>query len=86
MHELSVALEICRLASERLQPAELPLLVTVGVEVGTDAGLEPANLAFCLDAVLAQPPFAGARAVIATPPGDALRLTYLEIDDGRSDD
>ena len=34
MHEMSVALEICRLAEERLSPAELPQLVTVGLEVG----------------------------------------------------
>jgi Zn finger protein HypA/HybF involved in hydrogenase expression len=86
VHELSVALEICRLAAERLEPGELPRLVTVGVEVGTDAGLEPANLAFCLDALLGEPPFAGARAVITSPSGDTLRLAYLEVDDGHPDD
>ena len=39
MHELSVALEVCRMAEERLAPNELPLLITVSVEVGHDAGL-----------------------------------------------
>ena len=32
-------------------------LVTVGVEVGDDAGVEPESLAFCLETLLAQPPF-----------------------------
>jgi Zn finger protein HypA/HybF involved in hydrogenase expression len=86
MHELSVALEVCRMAEERLAREELPLLISVGVEVGHDAGLEPDNLQFCLETLLAAPPFAGARPVITRLPGDALRLTYLEIDDGCPDD
>jgi Zn finger protein HypA/HybF involved in hydrogenase expression len=86
MHELSIALEVCRMAEERLEPEELPLLVSVGLEVGAEAGLEPANLQFCLEALLAAPPFAGARPVITQLPGDTLRLAYLEVDDGRPDD
>jgi Zn finger protein HypA/HybF involved in hydrogenase expression len=74
------------MAEERLEPAELPLLVTVGLEIGRDAGLEPGNLQFCLEALLAAPPFAGARPVITELPGVALRLAYLEIDDGHPDD
>lgn len=85
MHELSIALEVCRMAEERLDPDELPLLVSVGLEVGHDAGLEPGNLQFCLETLLAAPPFTGARPVITRLPGDALRLTYLEIDDGHPD-
>lgn len=85
MHELSIALEVCRMAEERLEPEELPLLVSVGLEIGVEAGLEPANLQFCLEALLAEPPFAGARPIITQLPGDALRLAYLEIDDGRPD-
>ena len=85
MHELSIALEVCRMAEERLDPDELPLLVSVGLEVGHDAGLEPDNLQFCLETLLAAPPFTGARPVITRLPGDALRLTYLEIDDGHPD-
>ena len=61
-------------------------MITVGLEVGHDAGLEPDNLRFCLETLLAAPPFAGARPVITQLPGDALRLAYLEIDDGRPDD
>jgi Zn finger protein HypA/HybF involved in hydrogenase expression len=60
-------------------------LVTVGVAVGDNAGVEPSSLEFCLAAVLAHPPFAGARAVLTKVPGDALRLDYLEVDDGRPD-
>jgi Zn finger protein HypA/HybF involved in hydrogenase expression len=74
------------MAEERLDPEELPLLVTVGLEIGQDAGLEPGNLQFCLEALLATPPFTGARPVITRLPGDALRLAYLEVDDGRPDD
>lgn len=81
-----MALEIRRMAEERLVPEDWPRLVAVGLEVGEASGLEPENLRFCLDAVLREPPFTGARPVIATPPGDALRLTYLEVDDGRPDD
>ncbi len=86
MHELSVALEVCRMAEERLSPPQLSQLVAVGVEVGDDAGVEPENLRFCLETLLAAPPFARARPVLTRLPGDALRLAYLEIDDGRSDD
>ena len=85
MHEMSVALEVCRMAEERLEARQLGQLVTVGLEVGGDAGLEPDNLSFCLEALLAQPPFAGARAEITRVPGDDLRLTYLEVDDERPD-
>jgi Zn finger protein HypA/HybF involved in hydrogenase expression len=86
MHELSIALEVCRMAEERLEPEELALLVSVGLEIGEEAGLDPANLQFCLEALLAAPPFTGARPVITQLPGDVLRLAYLEVDDGRPDD
>lgn len=85
MHEMSVALEVCRMAEERLGP-DVNTLVALGLEVGDDAGLEPESLHFCLDALLAQPPFTGARAVIERVRGDVLRLNYLEVDDGRPDD
>ena len=86
MHELSIALEVCRMAEERLEPEQLPLLVSVGLEIGEEAGLEPGSLQFCLETLLAAPPFGGARPVITRLPGDTLRLAYLEIDDGRPDD
>lgn len=89
MHEMSIALEVCRMAEERLGgPGEgggggPGSLIAVGVEVGDDAGVEPENLSFCLEALLSTPPFQGARPVILRQPGDVLRLAYLEVDDGR---
>jgi hydrogenase nickel incorporation protein HypA/HybF len=83
MHEMSIALEVCRLAEERLGTEALGNVQTVGLEVGDDAGVEPENLSFCLEALLAAPPFRGARPIITRAPGDALRLAYLEVDDGR---
>jgi Zn finger protein HypA/HybF involved in hydrogenase expression len=86
MHEMSVALEVCRLAEERLGESA-DRLVAVGVTVGDDSGLEPSNLEFCLEALLAAPPFRGARPHILREPGDALHLSYLEVvDDARPDD
>jgi len=86
MHEMSVAAEVCRLAEERLSPAELPQLITVGLDVGDDSGLEPDNLRFCLEALLAAPPFHKARPDLNRCQGDVLCVTYLELDDGRPDD
>lgn len=80
MHELSVAAEICRMAEERLG-VDAPRLAAIGVAVGDASGIEAENLSFCLDALLAQPPFGRARAVIVRTDDGALRLDYLEIDD-----
>lgn len=80
MHEMSVATEICRIA-ERHAAGHPELVTTVGVQLGEKVGLEPANLAFCLDVLLTQPPFAGARATFTTIPGDDMRVDYVEIDD-----
>ena len=86
MHELSIAIEVCRMVEARLGPEEAPRLRSVGLAVGDDAGVEPENLTFCLDALLGQPPFGGARTVLSRCPGDALRVDYYEVDDGHSDD
>ncbi len=85
MHEMSLALDIARIAEERLGDAA-PTLVCVGVEVGDHAGVEPANLEFCLTAVLATPPFRSARAAILPVAGDTLQVKFLEVDDGNPDD
>jgi Zn finger protein HypA/HybF involved in hydrogenase expression len=86
MHEMSIALEVCRLAETRLGQAA-DRLVALGVTVGDEAGVEPENLAFCLEALLAEPPFQGAQPKIMREPGNALHLSYLEvIDDGNSND
>jgi Zn finger protein HypA/HybF involved in hydrogenase expression len=85
MHELSVAIEVCRMAEERLGP-DARRLRRVGLVVGDEAGLEPANLSFCLDALLGQPPFGAATAVVASCSGPDLRVDYYEVDDGDPDD
>jgi len=81
MHEMSVAMEICRIVDEKYDRGA-GALVTVGVAVGGDAGLEPDNLTFCLETLLALPPFDGPRLEVERPPGNVLRVTYLELDDG----
>jgi Zn finger protein HypA/HybF involved in hydrogenase expression len=85
MHEMSVALEVCRMAEERLG-RDTRRLRRVGLIVGDDAGIEPANLSFCLDALLGQPPFGAASTLLTRAPGDALRVEYYEVDDDNPDD
>ena len=86
MHEMSLALEIGRLAEQRLGTGACAGLVELGVIVGDDANVEPGALSFCLEAVLAVPPFGRGKPVVRRTDGDALRLEYLEVDDGRPDD
>lgn len=86
MHELSLALEVCRLAEEVMVRERGVAVRSFGIEVGDDAGIEVANFRFCLDALLTEPPLTGARAEILATAGDSLRLTYVEVDDGRPDD
>jgi Zn finger protein HypA/HybF involved in hydrogenase expression len=86
MHEMSVALEVCRMAEERIDAAALGGLRVVALQVGDDCGLEPDNLAFCLDALLTQPPFGSGRAQLHRCAGDVLRVDYFEVDDGDPDD
>jgi Zn finger protein HypA/HybF involved in hydrogenase expression len=82
MHEMSVALEICRIAEAQVGPEALPRVREIGLVVGYDSGVEPENLAFCLEALLEREPFGGARPVMELTPGDDLRVTYLEVEDG----
>lgn len=86
MHELSLALEICRIAESRLPPDACPRLCEVGIVVGDDAGVEVGNLTFCLETLLGAPPFGAARPVLTRTAGTELRVDYLEVDDGRPDD
>jgi Zn finger protein HypA/HybF involved in hydrogenase expression len=81
MHEMSIAMEVARIAEEKLGDAASQL-ISVAVEVGDEAGVEPANLEFCLEAVFATPPFVSATPQILRSTGDVLRVAYLEIDDG----
>jgi Zn finger protein HypA/HybF involved in hydrogenase expression len=86
VHELSIALEVCRIAGERLEGRDASMVRTVAVEVGVDSNIEIESLRFCLEAVLADPPWAGAVPALISRPGPDLRLAYLEVDDGRPDD
>lgn len=86
MHELSLALEVCRIAEERVGSGALPGVRAIGVDVGEASGVEVANFTFCLETLLSAPPFDDARAVIRRCPGDVLRVSYLEVEDGRPDD
>lgn len=81
MHEMSIAMEICRLAESQVGLTELARVREIGVIVGRDSGVEPDSLRFCLDVLLEQPPFRGARAELELTPGDDLRVSYLDLDD-----
>lgn len=80
MHELSLAIEIGRLAEEKLGDSA-SRCVAVGVDVGTESGVEPSALEFCLEAVFSYPPWSGVRPVLARPSGDIFQLTWFEIED-----
>ncbi len=85
MHEMSLALEVCRIAEAHLPAPGRSRVLAVGVELGRDAGVEPGSFRFCLEALLAEPPFEGARAEIVPSPGEELRLLWVEVDDGDPD-
>lgn len=86
MHELSLALEVCRLAEEVMHRERGTAVRGLGVEVGREAGVELDNFRFCLDALLQDAPFRDATAEYLPAEGDTLRLAYVEVDDGRPDD
>lgn len=81
MHELSLALEVCRMAVLAVRPAPAALIREVGVQVGDRANIEVGNFAFCLEALLAEPPFHQARPAIQRAAGAEFRLDYVEIED-----
>jgi Zn finger protein HypA/HybF involved in hydrogenase expression len=86
MHEMSLALEVCRITELQVGREALPRVREVGLDVGDEAGIEVENFAFCLEALLGAPPFSGARPVIERCIGDVLRVTYLEVEDGGPED
>lgn len=81
MHEMSVALEIARIAENKLG-ASVHELVGIAVDVGDDAGVDRSSLEFCLEAVFATPPFRNVKPTIVACAGETLSVAYLEIDDG----
>lgn len=85
MHELSIAMEVCRMAESTLG-ADASRLRRVALTVGDDAGVERDNLSFCLDVLLSQPPFGTATTALARCPGDVLRVDHYEVDDDHPND
>ena len=86
MHELSIALEVCRIAEAQVEPWEVPRIREVGLDVGARAGVEVDQLEFWLRTLLAEPPFTRARPIVRRLAGDELDVTYLEVDDDGPDD
>lgn len=86
MHELSLANEICRIAEANAGAAGPGAVREVAVEVGDMSGVEPESLVFCLEVLLGQPPFGQAKPRLIPRTGDVLRVSYLEVDDGRPND
>jgi hypothetical protein len=83
VHELSIALEVIRIAENQVGRDALARVTEVAVEVGDDACVEVGSLEFCLEALLTSPPLGRARPVITRSAGDVLRVSYLELDDER---
>ncbi len=81
MHEMSIAVEVCRMAEAHVGRDRLANVIEVGLDVGCDAGVEVDNLEFCLEALLSNPPFGRAKPIVEQLPGDVLRMTYLELDE-----
>ena len=86
MHEMSIAMEVCRITREKVGAEGCGAGVAVGLEVGDESGVEADNLLFWLEVLLGEPPFAGARPVIRRVTGNTLRVSYLEVKDGDSSD
>jgi Zn finger protein HypA/HybF involved in hydrogenase expression len=86
MHEMSIAMEVCGIAEEQVGRDLLSHVLTVGLDVGAEAGVEVDNLEFCLEVLLSEIPFGKAKPKIARVEGDALRVTYLEIENESPDD
>jgi Zn finger protein HypA/HybF involved in hydrogenase expression len=74
MHEMSIAMEVCSIAENHVPHEQLGNVVEVGLEVGDR------------EVLLTSPPFRAAKPVIERVEGDVLRVSYLEVDDGRPDD
>ncbi len=84
MHELSLALDVCRIAEEHVGSDALARVTAVGLDVGDRAGIEIDNFEFCLEALLGSSPFGNARPEIRRLEGDELSVTYVEVEDDDS--
>ncbi|MGD8726623.1 MAG: hydrogenase/urease maturation nickel metallochaperone HypA [Gemmatimonadales bacterium] len=82
MHEMSVAMEVCRIVESRVPREAVGRVVTVGIDVGDESGVEPDSLQFWLESLLASPPFDSAKPAITRVSGNVLRVSYLEVQEG----
>ena len=81
LHELSIALDVCRIAEEHVGVDALARVTAVGLDVGDRAGIEIDNLEFCLEALLGSAPFGSGRPEIRRLEGDELSVTYVEVEE-----
>jgi len=79
-------MEVCGITEEHAGRDSLANVLTVGLDVGSDAGVEVDNLEFCLEVLLSESPFGKAKPKIMRVAGNVLRVTFLEVEDGRPDD
>lgn len=68
MHELHLASEIIAIVEEEMAKRGLKKVTTVGVKVGTLAGVDPEALSFGFEASVVETNLAGARLAIETIP------------------
>lgn len=85
MHELSLALEVCRQVEAVMEREGAVAMRRLAIEIGADAGVEVENFRFCLETLLGAPPFGGGSADLIPVGGADLRLAWVEVDDGHSD-
>jgi Zn finger protein HypA/HybF involved in hydrogenase expression len=81
MHEMSIAMEVCRIAEDQVGLEAMARIREIGMVVGERSGVEPESLRFCLEALLERPPFVKARPAFELTDGDDLRVAYLDVDD-----
>ncbi len=68
VHELSIAENILSIVERYVPEKERPLVRTVKVAVGAQAGIVADSLTFCFEAIVSESPVAQARLAIETIP------------------
>jgi Zn finger protein HypA/HybF involved in hydrogenase expression len=86
VHELSLAMGACRIVEDTVGSDRVGRVRTVGVVVGAHSGVEVESFRFCMETLLAQPPFEAAALELEHTGGDELRVDYLEVEDADSED
>jgi hydrogenase nickel incorporation protein HypA/HybF len=81
MHELSIAQSIVEIVQQHLPSDRIPVVKSVQMKVGHQAGIVPDSLEFCFGAVTEGTVAQGARLEIENVPGDELRVVSIELAD-----